>query len=502
METNPKENIVEIEYLEVSKNNHENNQNNELKKIIYDHKDGFLIKTKDNIIKYLKQHKDFNSNGDYKILCRIRRSFKNNVYEAINPIINMKIIISEDFIHYLCDKLWYPVKSSKYCRNENNQDYFLNENAIIKFGSKIYYIFKFVKEKSSIINYDNFNNNISNINKKSKLILNIDIKTNQYKINNNKNNEKVNEVNRQQIKCSNENKNEISNGSINESINEDENKSKIMTINENRNGNFIRRKNKAISENENQNEISYESGSRNEIVSTGENRANTENAVCGSESESESENENDKCWLCLNSDSDINNPLICLCNCHNYIHYECLKMYLNTKIIIYENSKKIVTTYRCEKFNCDKCLKPYPLRFRIPEFNKIYKLIDFILPKETDYICLESLDYFKDKGVIKTLHIVQLIDEEITIGRNKNNDIIDYDSSISSEHAILRYNKNNGNLILEDKNGKSETLVLVRGNIKITEEKTFFQIGDTKISMKLKGNKFKKNDIYNDNSHY
>ena len=177
-------------------------------------------------------------------------------------------------------------------------------------------------------------------------------------------------------------------------------------------------------------------------------------------------------------------------------------MYLNTKIIIYENSKKIVTTYRCEKFNCDKCLKPYPLRFRIPEFNKIYKLIDFILPKETDYICLESLDYFKDKGVIKTLHIVQLIDEEITIGRNKNNDIIDYDSSISSEHAILRYNKNNGNLILEDKNGKSETLVLVRGNIKITEEKTFFQIGDTKISMKLKGNKFKKNDIYNDNSHY
>jgi hypothetical protein len=353
--------------------------------------------------------------------------------------------------------------------------YHLNENDIIKFGEIMYCVFELFIKKSSFINDDNFNNkinDISNINKKSKSIFNIDIKTNQYKINNNKNNEKVNEVNRQQIKYSNENKNEISNESINESINEDENKYKIMTINKIRNGNFIRSKNKAISENENQNEISYESGSRNEILSTSENRANTENEIC-------------EYVLCFNSNSDSNNPLICLCNCHKYIHYECLKMYLKSKITVSKNSKKTVTTYRCEMFNCDKCLKPYPLRFRIPEFNKTYKLIDFTLPEETDYICLESLDYFKDKDVIKTLHIVQLIDEEITIGRNKNNDIIDYDSSISRMHAIFIYNKNNGNLILVDENSRFGSLVLVRGNIKLRKIKTFFQIGKTFISIKF-----------------
>jgi len=38
---------------------------------------------------------------------------------------------------------------------------------------------------------------------------------------------------------------------------------------------------------------------------------------------------------------------------------------------------------------------------------------------------------------------------------------------------------------LENKNGKYGTLVLVRGNIKVKEEKTYFQIRNTKISMEL-----------------
>ena len=65
---------------------------------------------------------------------------------------------------------------------------------------------------------------------------------------------------------------------------------------------------------------------------------------------------------------------------------------------------------------------------------------------------------------------------------------------------MLRYNKNNGNLFLENKSEKFDILVLVRGNAKITEEKTFFQIGNTKFSMKLKVSKLKKNVINIDNS--
>jgi hypothetical protein len=315
--------MVEIECLEIPKDKLENNKNNKLIKIKYDHKDGFLVISKDNIIKYLEEQKNLSQNE--KILFRIRKSFKTGDYEAISPIKKQKINISEHlekpeinknehFINYLSDKIWYPIKSSEYCDKENYQVIILNDD-IIKLGKTIYFCTLF-KEKSLINNDDNFNNNISNINKKSISILNIDINANQYKINNNKSNEKVVEVNRQQIKCLNENKNKIS----------------------------------------------YESG-RNETVSKSENRANTENEIYKYESENKTE-----CWICLKTYSDKDNPLICLCYCHDYIHYKCLKKYFKEKINVSKNSK--VTTYRCEQFNCYNCKKPYYSRFRIPEFNK------------------------------------------------------------------------------------------------------------------------------------
>jgi hypothetical protein len=440
----------------------------------------FLIKSKDNTIKSIKNHKDFNPNEGDNMIARIRKSIKTNDYEAINPINELKLYKSRFSDNCLDDKLWFPVKSQKYIDEGNNQNYILNENDIIKIGKKKYNVFmkncSLEEKKSSIINDDNSNNNISyisSINKKSKPILNFDIKSDQYIINNNKNNEKVDEVNKHQIKCSNEDKNGFSLCSIGDI--------EKIYLNQNRN------ERRAFTENE----IIYETEDKKETSNRSENRNFTEN---------ENEYDYNKCWLCFNSDSDANNPLISLCNCHNFIHYQCLKMYLSLKLIITENSKRTVTTYRCEKFNCDICNKPYYLRFRILEFDKTYELIDLTLPEGTDYIGLESLDYIKDNNNIKTLHIVKLEGQEITIGKQESNDIIDYDISESTDYAMLRYNKSNGNLFLENKSEKFDTLVLVRGNIKIKEEKTFFQIGNTKISMKLKISKLEKDAIYSDNS--
>ena len=42
---------------------------------------------------------------------------------------------------------------------------------------------------------------------------------------------------------------------------------------------------------------------------------------------------------------------------------------------------------------------------------------------------------------------------------------------------------------MENKNGNFGTLVLVRGNIKANEEKTYFQIRNTKISIELTSEK-------------
>ena len=80
---------------------------------------------------------------------------------------------------------------------------------------------------------------------------------------------------------------------------------------------------------------------------------------------------------------------------------------------------------------------------------------------------------------------LNLLDEEITIGRHPDNDIIDNDISVSRYHAALKYNKENGNLILENRSEKFGTLILVRGNVKLNKEKINFQIGRSFITLNI-----------------
>jgi len=451
-------------------------------------KDCFLIKTFDNKIEILYDHSKFKSDKGDELLFKIRKSLKkNNLYEIINPIKEHKInsIIFDNNLNF---KIWYPTRSLNNFVG-NIQNYNLNINDIIKLGKKMYIINKIHfanEEKIENIKDNDFNNNnnisdISSINKISKSIFNIDLKSNEYKINNNENLKKINEEN--EVK-------EINDINKANDINEQKFKNSIQNYNKN-NSNI---KNEIINTKKNLNnrrptQVNIQKESKNAIynqkISTNlTSNAQNDNRI-EDDSENEDENKNVRCHKCKNSNCDENNPLISLCNCGNFIHYECLKMDLNSNIIVTENSKRTVTTYTCEKFNCNKCLKPYQLRFRIPKINKIYELIDLTLPEELDYICFESLDYIKDDNNIKIIHISHLTGEDINIGRSIYNDIIDNDLSVSRDHAVLKYDKFNQNLFLENKNGKYGTLVLVRGNIKINQEKTYIQIGNTKISMEL-----------------
>ena len=111
---------------------------NEFKKVYFtfykNKKHCFLIKTKDNYIESIDEHKDFNVNKGKEILFRIRNSLKNNIYEVINPIFGQKIITS-DYNNFLNDKIWFSVKSHSYLLG-NKLNYNLNENDIIKIGKK------------------------------------------------------------------------------------------------------------------------------------------------------------------------------------------------------------------------------------------------------------------------------------------------------------------------------------------------------------------------------
>ena len=107
------------------------------------------------------------------------------------------------------------------------------------------------------------------------------------------------------------------------------------------------------------------------------------------------------------------------------------------------------------------------------------------MPSESDYIILESLDYIRDNANKKTIHIVNLNGDEIHIGRNGDNDIIDNDISVSRNQAILKYDKDNGKLILENLSEKFGTLILIKGNIKMKEKKIYLQVGNSYITANL-----------------
>lgn len=196
-----------------------------------------------------------------------------------------------------------------------------------------------------------------------------------------------------------------------------------------------------------------------------------------------------RCRICFETFSSEDNPKLCLCSCKDYIHYECLKSYLNIKTQIYENEKNTVKTYKCNKFNCEVCLTSYPLRFRIPEIDRTYELIDFKMSPELDYVVLESLDYINDKSNLKIIHVIQLIDDEFYIGRNDSNDIKDEDLSVSRKHAVLYYDRGKGGLYLINKSEKFGTLILIKGSIKMKEKCINLQCGGTFITANLESGK-------------
>ena len=199
-------------------------------------------------------------------------------------------------------------------------------------------------------------------------------------------------------------------------------------------------------------------------------------------------NNDEDCRICFGRDSTKENPKLKLCNCHSYIHYNCLKYFLKQNITINENDKSTVISYTCERFNCEVCEKPYPLRFQI-QFDKnkepiTYYLIDGLeLPEDTDYMILESLTYVKNKKNYKNIYVIKLTGDDITIGGNDKNDIIDTD--ISEYHSVLKFNKETGNITLENKS-KYGTLVLVKNNIKLIDgKKIYFQVGNKFFSTNL-----------------
>ena len=80
-------------------------------------------------------------------------------------------------------------------------------------------------------------------------------------------------------------------------------------------------------------------------------------------------------------------------------------------------------------------------------------------------------------GYLKLVHLIELNDKVIKIGRGNNNDIIICDPSISKQHAIIRYNKENGKILLKNISKKFGTSILLKNSLKLNENRIQLQIG-------------------------
>ena len=150
---------------------------------------------------------DINFEND-AILFRTRKSKKNdNQYEIINPVIkNLKK--NKENINNLDNKAWLVIDSeSDYCQDEN-ENYILNENDIIKLGVKKFEVIEkninISKDEDTVNKNDCYN--ISQMNKLKGNIFDISIEKSQYKITENKNKVKNDELIENENKESDNNK--------------------------------------------------------------------------------------------------------------------------------------------------------------------------------------------------------------------------------------------------------------------------------------------------------
>ena len=205
------------------------------------------------------------------------------------------------------------------------------------------------------------------------------------------------------------------------------------------------------------------------------------------------------CRICYLDEVDKeNDPMVHLCNCKggiNYAHFNCIKHWMKTKLIIIGNMRKSVRTYYIPRFNCEICKAPYPFKFKLSgKEDKIYELIDIVRPSN-NYIILESLDQIKENNNNKYIHVIEITNEnDITIGRGIEADIKINDISVSRLHSKLNFNFNTKSLLIRDLKSKFGTLVLIKNSFELKEKESLIvQHGRSLINLKVfKGDKKKK----------
>jgi hypothetical protein len=148
-----------------------------------------------------------------------------------------------------------------------------------------------------------------------------------------------------------------------------------------------------------------------------------------------------------------------------YIHLQCLRLLIQSKIKKTETESCKVFTFKT--LECEICKTVFPEKIRIK--NSIFSIIDFEKP-DKDYIILDGL--IKETPEEKSIFIVHFKNKkEIKIGRATDANIRLSDISVSRAHAVIsQYNES---FYLHDTNSKFGTLISAGNKFCILYNKPF-----------------------------
>ena len=200
------------------------------------------------------------------------------------------------------------------------------------------------------------------------------------------------------------------------------------------------------------------------------------------------------CEICNKSECNEDNPIVKFCSC-NYIHFNCLQDKISKSTYTKENEK--VKNYYINHLKCGTCDYIFPIHFKLGE--KQYDLIKIEKPStdsQIDYIILESIEKKIFYGYMKLIHVIEIKEDNdiISIGRNKKNDMIVCDPSVSKEHAQLIYNQKENKILLKNLSKKFGSLALIKSAINIGNKRMQIQTG--KFMFEIQKMKFGEFDEY------
>ena len=203
-------------------------------------------------------------------------------------------------------------------------------------------------------------------------------------------------------------------------------------------------------------------------------------------------NKNKKiCRVCYGEDEpETNNPLINPCICKGsmkYIHYKCLKNWLDKKIessplSSIEIRDGIGMSYCTDDLICELCKTKFP--DMINYNGKLYNL-SFYKTTFEKYLIFESMQIENNKK--KFIHILSFDKtNKLLLGRSEECDISFPELSVSRHHCFIYYDKDSENLYLDDNSSRFGSLILIQNQFLLVLNNLTLNIQKCKTYIKIK----------------